>query len=68
MMHTVIVESDCFRLQEQFKFGASAPTPRYGETYIDQQDHSWKVVKVSTQYSEGRSHTNCTTRVEVSVV
>jgi len=68
MLHTVIVESDCFRLHEEFRFGASAPTPRYGETYVDQQDRSWKVVKVSTQYTEGRSQTNCTTLVKVSDV
>lgn len=70
MIHTVIVESDCFRLYEEFRFGVgvSAPTPRYGETYVDQQDRSWKVVKVSTQYNEDRSQTNCTTRVKVSDV
>lgn len=66
MLHTVLVESDCFRLHEEFRFGASAPTPRVGETYVDQTDRAWKVVKVSTKYIPITG--DCVTSVKVGDV
>lgn len=69
MLHKVLVASNCHDVNEEFTFTALGPVPKVGETYIDQNDMSWIVTKVSMKYVETMSgQYDCVSRVSVSNV
>lgn len=69
MIHLISVQSDCFRIAEEFKFMQCAPVPRIGERYIDRSGMYWKVIKVSTRYVDREDdYSGCVSYVTISNV